>query len=86
MEATAAVLTIIAAFLVGFLHLSWFWLLPLAALAVLGLRHFETALFATRLAYAKLFAAVLLFLFVLGWVAWLASDYLSGQASIGSVG
>jgi hypothetical protein len=54
---------------------------PLAALAVLALRHCEPAYFATRLASAKLFAAVLLFLFLIGWVGWLASSSKNGQST-----
>ncbi len=77
MAGVATFSAILGSVFVGFLRLSGFWLLPLAALATYGMKHYdESEKQWTVWDYARSFIVAILMLALFEWVARLASVYL----------
>ena len=83
MGQVATILSVFLALFVGFLRLPGLLLIPLAMLAVFGMRHYEPAQFRSWFAYARSFVIALLILAFFEWIARLASLYVSGYSFVG---
>lgn len=68
--------TILALFL-GFLQLSGWLLLPLAAVSTLGMRHYDPENFRSWTGYLTSFITSLVALAVLAWLASIANHYVA---------
>ena len=78
----ATLLSLIAAIFAGFLQLSGWFLVPLAALAVYGMQSYNSKQVVRQRSYVWQFIVAFLVLAAAEWVARLMSLYLSGHQFI----
>jgi len=78
-------LSAVCALFVGFLQLSGWLLLVLAALAVYGARHYHPENFPSLYSYMHTYVVFLLVLAGVEWIARLASLYMAGHQFMGQV-
>ena len=86
MGQVATILSVLAALFVGFLQLSGWFLIPLAAFAVFGMRYYHPDQFITWWSYVRSFVIALLIIALFEWIARLASLYMTGHQFTGAVG